>query len=63
MIGEVLPTSGEIRRNSRLRVGVYNQHFVDKLPMDISPVEYLRNSFDTLDYQSGAYVRTFSLSI
>jgi ATP-binding cassette, subfamily F, member 1 len=34
-------------------VGIYNQHFVDKLPMTSSPVEYLRNSFDDLDYQSG----------
>ena len=52
LTGELNPTSGYIRRNPRLRVGVYNQHFVDKLPMDKSPVEYLRGMFDDLDYQS-----------
>jgi ATP-binding cassette, subfamily F, member 1 len=31
LIGEVNASSGEIRRNPRLRVGVYNQHFVDKV--------------------------------
>lgn len=31
LTGEVEPTSGEVRRNPRLRVGVYNQHFVDKV--------------------------------
>ena len=35
---EVMPPEGEIRRNPRLRVGVYNQHFVDRLPMDEDPV-------------------------
>mmetsp|Transcript_30071 Transcript_30071/g.67434 ORF Transcript_30071/g.67434 Transcript_30071/m.67434 type:complete len:1014 (-) Transcript_30071:33-3074(-) len=52
LIGDLEPTTGEVRRNNRLRVGVYNQHFVDKLPMNISPVEYLRNTFDKVDYQS-----------
>ena len=31
LIGEVNASRGEIRRNPRLRVGVYNQHFVDKV--------------------------------
>ena len=52
LTGEVNPTTGEIRRNPRLRVGVYNQHFVDKLPMDESPVVYLRRLFNDLDYQT-----------
>jgi ATP-binding cassette subfamily F protein 1 len=52
LVGEVEPTTGYIRRNPKLRVGIYNQHFVDKLPMASSPVEYLRNSFQGLDYQS-----------
>lgn len=53
LTGEVEPSTGEIRRNPRLRVGVYNQHFVDKLPMAKTPVEYLRGLFEDLDYQSG----------
>ncbi|KAI2489940.1 ABC transporter [Fragilaria crotonensis] len=52
MTGEIEPTRGEIRRNPRLRMGVYNQHFVDKLPMNKTPVEFLRDRFQSEDYQS-----------
>ena len=30
LTGEVEPTKGELRRNPRLRMGIYNQHFVDR---------------------------------
>lgn len=43
---------GEVRRNQRLRLGIYNQHFVDKLPMGETPVEYLRRLFQDENYQS-----------
>ena len=46
------PPEGEVRRNPRLRVGVYDQHFVDRLPMDEDPVSYLRRLFDDQTYQS-----------
>jgi ATP-binding cassette subfamily F protein 1 len=46
------PPEGEVRRNPRLRVGVYDQHFVDRLPMDEDPVTYLRRLFDDQTYQS-----------
>jgi ATP-binding cassette, subfamily F, member 1 len=49
---EVNPTEGEVRRNPRLRVGVYNQHFVDRLPMDEDPVTYIRRLFNEETYQS-----------
>jgi len=52
LTGELQPTTGEIKRNPRLRVGVYDQHFVDRLPMEESPVVYLRRLFNDLDYQS-----------
>jgi len=50
--GEVNPPVGEVRRNPRLRVGVYNQHFVERLPMDEDPVTYLRRLFNEETYQS-----------
>ena len=50
--GEINPAIGDIRRNPRLRVGVYNQHFMDRLPMDEDPVTYLRRLFDDQTYQS-----------
>ena len=52
LTGEVNATKGEVRRNPRLRMGIYNQHFVDRLPMNKTPVEHLRSRFDDLDYQS-----------
>mmetsp|Transcript_17338 Transcript_17338/g.26835 ORF Transcript_17338/g.26835 Transcript_17338/m.26835 type:complete len:345 (-) Transcript_17338:853-1887(-) len=42
LTGDLDATTGEVRRNPRLRVGRYNQHFVDVLPSDKSPVEYLQ---------------------
>lgn len=49
---EVNPPEGEVRRNPRMRVGVYNQHFVDRLPMEEDPVSYLRRLFNDQTYQS-----------
>lgn len=34
------------------RMGIYNQHFVDRLPMSKTPVEHLRDRFQNEDYQS-----------
>jgi len=43
---------GLILRNPRMRMGVYNQHFVDRLPMEETPVDYLRRLFQDETYQS-----------
>jgi len=52
LTGEISATKGEIRRNPRLRMGIYNQHFVDRLPMEKTPVEFLQNKFQDEDYES-----------
>lgn len=52
LTGEIKATKGEVKRNPRLRMGVYNQHFVDRLPMSKTPVEHLRDRFQDEDYQS-----------
>lgn len=52
LTGEIYATKGEVKRNPRLRMGIYNQHFVDRLPMGKTPVEHLRSRFEDLDYQS-----------
>ncbi|KAG7391724.1 ATP-binding cassette sub- F member 1 [Phytophthora pseudosyringae] len=49
--GEVVVKEGEVRRNPRVRLGIYSQHFVDKLPMGETPVEYLRRLFQDQTYQ------------
>jgi ATP-binding cassette, subfamily F, member 1 len=50
--GDLNPPDGMVVRNPRLRVGVYNQHFVDRLPMEEDPVAYLRRLFNEETYQS-----------
>ena len=52
LIGDLEPTEGELTRNRFLRVGKYSQHFVDILPMDKTPTEYLQNGYNDLSYQS-----------
>lgn len=52
LTGEIDPTKGELRRNPRLRMGIYNQHFVDRLPMSKTPVQFLKDKFQDEDYQS-----------
>ena len=52
LIGDLEATEGEITRNRFLRVGKYSQHFVDILPMDKSPTEYLQSSYNDLSYQA-----------
>lgn len=47
LAGDLEPTHGEQRKSHKLRVGRYNQHFVDALSFDTSPVEYLMNKFPT----------------
>lgn len=43
--GDLEPVAGESRRSHKLRIGRYNQHFVDALAFDENPVEYLMNKF------------------
>ena len=38
MTGFLEPTTGIVERNRHLRIGRYNQHFVDKLPVDKTAV-------------------------
>jgi len=52
LTGEIEATRGNVKRNPRLRMGIYNQHFVDRLPMNKTPIEYLRNCHQDEDYQS-----------
>ncbi|KNH09000.1 ATPase [Perkinsela sp. CCAP 1560/4] len=41
MEGKLEPDEGTAERSRNIRIGRYNQHFVDCLPMEITPVDYL----------------------
>lgn len=43
MTGEIKPLSGTVWKQNNLRVGYYNQHFEEQLPMDVTPIEHLVN--------------------
>ncbi len=42
MTQEIVPTSGDITFNGHARIGYYNQHFESQLPLDQTPVDYLK---------------------
>lgn len=42
MTGVLEPTAGHVMLNRQVRIGRYNQHFVDKLPLEKTPVECIQ---------------------
>ena len=43
MTGGLEPTAGHVNVNRQMRIGRYNQHFVDKLPLEKTPVEIVQS--------------------
>jgi ATP-binding cassette subfamily F protein 1 len=41
LMGKLMPVSGEVNVNRKLRCGLFRQHFVDQVPMDETPIGYL----------------------
>lgn len=50
LLGDILPTSGEVVRNRFLKIGRYDQHSADQFDLSLTPVEHLRKYYN-LDYQ------------
>lgn len=51
LVGELTPTSGEQKRNNKLRVGLFTQHHVDQLDLSMSPVGFLMSQHPGLSEQ------------
>jgi ATPase subunit of ABC transporter with duplicated ATPase domains len=47
----IQPKSGEIKINSKVRIGYYDQHFENCLPFDETPLEYLLKYVDNDKYE------------
>ena len=45
LCGELIPTEGMIRKNSHLRFARYHQHLHELLDLDLSPLDYMLQSF------------------
>lgn len=39
--GLLQPTKGHVERNAQMRIGRYTQHFVDSIPLEKTPIQYL----------------------
>lgn len=45
LYGDLVPTSGMIRKNSHLRIARYHQHLHELLDLDVSPLDYMMKAF------------------
>ncbi len=50
LLGDILPTSGEVVKNRFLKIGRYDQHSADQFDIKLTPVEHLQKNYN-LDYQ------------
>ncbi|KXN86035.1 ABC transporter F family member 3 [Leucoagaricus sp. SymC.cos] len=45
LAGELEPTLGEVKKHHRLRIGYFSQHTVDKLELNLTPLQQLVKSY------------------
>ncbi|XP_063546528.1 ATP-binding cassette sub-family F member 2 isoform X2 [Cydia strobilella] len=45
LYGDLVPSTGMIRKNSHLRIGRYHQHLHELLDLDLSPLDYMMKEF------------------
>lgn len=45
LMGELTPTEGMVRRHHHLKIAAYQQHTVEQLPFDLTPLEHMQASF------------------
>ena len=50
LLGDILPTSGELIRNRFVKIGRFDQHSADQFDLSISPVEHLQRAYN-MEYQ------------
>ena len=43
--GQLLPTEGQIRRNSHLKIGRYHQHLAEEIDLNLSAMDYMTKEF------------------
>jgi len=45
LLGELVPTKGMCRRHHHLRISAYQQHTVDQLPFEMTPLDFMLQEF------------------
>ena len=61
IVGNLEPTIGYISKNQSLRFAYYNQHFIDILPMDLTPIEFLKTIKDIPEQEIRRMLGTIGL--
>ena len=61
LVGNLTPTSGTVYRNHALKIAYYNQHFIDVLPMNQTPIEYLKTIDNLPDQEIRRMLGTIGL--
>ena len=61
LTGRLAPSSGEVNLHRNLRIGVYNQHFEDLLPLSESSLCYLRREYGVTEEEARKYLGMFGL--
>jgi ATP-binding cassette subfamily F protein 1 len=55
------PTSGEVSHHQKLRIGIYDQHFEELLPLNLTSIAYLTSQYDVTDLEARKYLGMFGL--
>lgn len=55
------PTSGYIWRDQRVRIGYYSQHATENMPLDLSPVDFIRTKIDINEEGARRYLGTIGI--
>jgi len=55
MLGDLFATDGSIRRNPHLRIARYQQHSVDQLEMNLTPLQFMRKTYEHLEHEERAW--------
>ena len=61
LVGNLEPVNGTIFRNHALKMAYYNQHFIDVLPMEMTPIEYLKTVDNLPDQEIRRMLGTIGL--
>ena len=62
LTGRLQPTDGVISLHPQLRVGIYDQHFEDLLPHNMTPIAYLCKEFESVTVlEARKYLGMFGL--
>ena len=55
------PTAGEILRHSKIRIGRYDQHFEEILPLQLTPIDFLVEQYNIPVVDARKYLGMFGL--